>query len=434
MNGHGLIRGCVFEAPRGYNDSVDFTGGNRPGPIPEFIDNVFLAAVDDCFDMDGTDAHIEGNVFMNVRQDAARDSSSSPITTGEDNFGQGDTSQLVICRNIFYNCEHTLLLKDRGSAVVQNNTIVHLITNATARTSTAAGNEPIPPGLILFGEPWRNRPYGACAIFEGNIAYDLHPIIQTTPFPLFDPVESFLIVNHSLIQGMVWPGEGNLSVDPLFVSLTNLTAANIRSNLALQAGSPCLGTGPNGLDMGALVPGGASISGEPESLTTNTSARLTVSGPGIFAYRWRLNAGPWSAEVPLTTNVLFTANMFANAKPILLTNLNDGTYTVEVMGKNSAGRWQSTNQPAVSKTWTVQTSQPLRIDSVTREGNILTLGFTAQTGKTYSVLYRDGLEPGSVWSKLKDVGPFSVTTPVEVTDTEGGAGGRRFYELVSPAR
>jgi hypothetical protein len=84
-NGHAVIRGCVFGAPRGYNDSIDFTGGNRPGPIAEFIDNVFLGAVDDCFDMDATDAHIEGNIFMNVLQDGVRDSSSNPIATGEGN-------------------------------------------------------------------------------------------------------------------------------------------------------------------------------------------------------------------------------------------------------------------------------------------------------------------------------------------------------------
>jgi hypothetical protein len=76
-NGHAIIKGCVFAAPQGYNDSIDFTGGNRPGPIAQFIDNVFLAAVDDCFDMDATDAHIEGNIFMNVKQDAQRDSSSN---------------------------------------------------------------------------------------------------------------------------------------------------------------------------------------------------------------------------------------------------------------------------------------------------------------------------------------------------------------------
>ena len=29
--GHALIKGNIFDAPRGYNDSIDLTGGNRPG-------------------------------------------------------------------------------------------------------------------------------------------------------------------------------------------------------------------------------------------------------------------------------------------------------------------------------------------------------------------------------------------------------------------
>src|SRR6185436_16811719 len=134
---------------------------------------------------------------------------------------------------------------------------------------------------------------------------------------------------------------------------TGITHLNIKSNLALLAGSPAIGTGPNGLDRGALVPGGASISGEPSGTTTNTSATLTVGGPGIYAYRWKLNEGPWSAEVPLTNNFLITAAMFSNAIPIALSGLSNGTYTVSVIGKNSAGFWQDTNSATTSKTWTV---------------------------------------------------------------------------------
>ena len=312
-NGHAIIKGCVFGAPLGYNDSIDFTGGNRPGPIVQFIDNVFLAGVDDCFDMDATDAHIEGNIFMNVLQDDERDSSSNPISTGEGSA----TSELVIARNIFYNCEHNVLLKDGGAALIQNNTTVHMVTNALARTANPPGGQLIPPGILLFGEPWRSgRTPGTGALYDGNIAFDQHPMIQTNPFPLYSPTSSFLVVSRSLIQGTNWPGVGNISSDPLFVNFTGpMTAANIRSNLALQAGSPCIGTGPNGLDMGALVPAGASLSGVPNGVTTNTSATIVVAGPGIYAYRWKLNDGPWSAEVPLTNSILITTNMFAMPCP-----------------------------------------------------------------------------------------------------------------------
>lgn len=424
-NGHALIKGCVFGAPQGYNDSIDFTGGNRPGPIARFIDNIFLAAVDDCFDMDATDAHIEGNIFMNVLQDARRDSSSNPITTGEGN----GVSELYIARNIFYNCEHTLLLKDAGAAVVQNNTIVHLRTNATAVTG---GGLAIPPGIILFGEPWRARPYGAGAIFEGNIAYDLDPVIAGDPFPLYDPSRSFLNATHNLIQGGVWPGEGNLTGDPMFVNVSGpMTAANIRSNLMLRVGSPCAGTGPNGLDMGALVPSGASISGIPSEPSSSSRLTVKVAGPGVVAFRWRLNDGPWSAEVPLIRSLQITSNLFLPTNGLVeLTGLAPGTNTFQAIGMDSAGYWQDT-AAATTREWVVDFNPPLRIRLTGVTATHVSLAFPAEAGRTYTVLYQDVLG-GSVWQKLEDVPAAGQSTLVEVDD-EAPAAGSRFYKVVSPA-
>ncbi len=427
-NGHALIQGCVFGAPRGYNDSIDFTGGNRPGPIAQFIDNVFLAAVDDCFDMDATDAHIEGNIFLNVQQDAQRDSSSNPITTGE---GSG-ISELYIARNIFFNCEHTLLLKDNGTAVMQNNTIVHLVTNAIARTGAG---DLIPPGIILFGEPWRGRPLGGGAIYEGNIAYDLNPTVRANPFPLYDPGSSFFVVSHSLTQGTNWPGEGNISSNPMFVNLNGpMTAANIRSNLALLAGSPATGTGPNGLDMGANVPAGASVSGAPSEATTTTTATLRVAGPGIVAYKWRLDDGPWSGEVPLTNSFLITATLFNTTNgTVHLTGLRAGPHTFRAVGKNSAGAWQETNMAAIAA-WEVKAAVPLEITDARREGGIVTLVFTAEAGKTYTIQYRDALDAAHPWQKLMDVPAPAVTGGFEAKDFNASALGSRFYRIVSPAQ
>ena len=153
----------------------------------------------------------------------------------------------------------------------------------------------------MFGEPWRGFPFGDGAIFEGNIAADLQ---VTDPWPVLAGAQAantnfFFSRNYNCVQGFPQPGLGNISVDPLFISPSNLTAANIRQSLGLQPGSPCIGTGPNGLDMGAILPSGASVSGAPTGTTTNTSATLKVAGPGIWAYRWRLDGGPWSAEVYL---------------------------------------------------------------------------------------------------------------------------------------
>ncbi|HEY0550083.1 MAG TPA: right-handed parallel beta-helix repeat-containing protein, partial [Verrucomicrobiae bacterium] len=176
-NGYALIKGNVFGAPAGYNDSIDFTGGNRPGPIVQFIDNVFLAAVDDCMDLDSTDAHIEGNIFLNVHQDAIRPSTANAVSTGE---GSG-TSELVVVRNIFYNCDHALLLKDMGSAVFENNTVVTIETNQFSASRAA---------YVQFGEPHRGVPGGRGILMNGNILWDLH---STTPFIVFTNGTMFMV-------------------------------------------------------------------------------------------------------------------------------------------------------------------------------------------------------------------------------------------------
>jgi hypothetical protein len=314
--------------------------------------------------------------------------------------------------------------------MMQNNTIVHLTTNALA---VNASGDLIPPGIILFGEPWRGRPYGAGAIFEGNIAYELEPVIQADPFPLYDPSRSFLHASHNLIQGMIWPGEGNLSSDPMFVNIGGpFTAQNIRSNLMLRAGSPCLGTGPNGIDMGALVPAGASLSGIPDAPSPDTTLTVRVAGPGIVAYRWKLNAGSWSSEIPLTNSFSFTSNYFNPTNGLVkLTGLTDGLQTIQAIGKNSAGAWQSTNE-ATTRTWVVETTPELRINLQDATSQRVVLTFRAEAGQTYSVLFKDSLND-AIWQKLKDVAALETSAPVVVTD-DTPSSTSRFYQLVTPAQ
>jgi hypothetical protein len=488
-NGRALIKGCRFGLPgtpptSGYNDIIDFTGGNRPGPIAEFIDNVFLSSVDDCFDMDGTDAHIEGNVFINVRKDAARSSSSNPITTGSNG---SDLSELVICRNTFYDCEHAFMEKDRGTAVMQNNTVVKVRQNSLSNNTNAGGNEGA--GIIMFGEPWRGFPYGDGVIFQGNIASEIEAAI-TDPWPVLAGASAevgfFFPRSYNCIQRFLQPGIGNVDADPLFVSTTGVDYSNILAKLSLQPGSPCKGTGPNGIDMGSRVPSGASISGEPPSITSQRNATLEVAGPGIWAYRWRLNGAAWSSEVSFVPAGIwagqpFTGTMLDTRPPISLTNLADGTYTVEVQGKNSAGSWQDT--PTVSKTWTVQNlpadtdgdglpdawetanglnpnsaadaqldkdgdgasnfseytagtspqnpNDVLRASSTQNANGTVTVAFPAVAGKSYRLqVSTDLLAPG--WNTLQTFAPAASNGVLTYVDSEVPIRNRRFYRVLTP--
>jgi hypothetical protein len=102
----------------------------------------------------------------------------------------------------------------------------------------------------------------------------------------------------------------------------------------------------------------ATISGEPRSPSPLTTATLTVGGTGITSYRYKLNNGAYSAEIPVAT-------------PINLSNLPQGsTNTVYVVGKNSGGIFQGTNAPTISETWVVNTNTPrVRLNEVLASNN-----------------------------------------------------------------
>jgi hypothetical protein len=90
----------------------------------------------------------------------------------------------------------------------------------------------------------------------------------------------------------------------------------------------------------------AVITGEPRVVSPYRTATINVGGEGVTHYRFRLNNGSYSAEMPVAT-------------PISLANLPQGsTNTVYVIGRNAANIWQSSNAPTVSGTWVVNTNAP----------------------------------------------------------------------------
>lgn len=88
--GRAIIHDCFFgkmhSTSSDYNDVIDFTGGNRPGPILQFYNNVMTGSDDDLLDIDGTDMWAEGNIFMHVHRRNSPDSASA-ISGGNDGGG-----------------------------------------------------------------------------------------------------------------------------------------------------------------------------------------------------------------------------------------------------------------------------------------------------------------------------------------------------------
>ena len=305
--GHFIIENNVFGTDKGHNDAIDVDGGTRPEPVMQILDNLFLGGGDDALDLEG-DAHIEGNLFMHFRRDQ--------WNTGLGNsnaISAGGGHDFVMVRNVFYDVGHVAQIKSGSFMTFENNTVV------------GADN-----AALYFLRPG-GTVYGRGAHVEGNIFYD-------TPQVFGDLTEAIdLTLNRSIVPAdVVSMGVGNLDLDPRVIDPAG-------GDFGLGAGSAAFGAGLGGLDMGAMVSAGASISGEPRSVTGETDATLTVDGPGITHYRYRVNDGPWSEATAVDV-------------PVLLADLADGDYTVAAIGLNSAAVWQDEAHATASRTWTVDTS------------------------------------------------------------------------------
>jgi hypothetical protein len=356
--GRGIIRDCYFGRTSGYNDIIDFTGGNRPSQaILQIYNNVFVGATDDILDLDGTDAWIAGNIFLHVHRNGAPDSSAA--VSGGSSGSQ--TSEITISGNLFFDCDNAVTAKQGNFYTLLHNTIVHTTkTGGLDFDSGVVNVRDTTPELTTFGR--------GCYL-EANIIVDAEQLVRN-----YDPAQSTVtFVNNLMPFSWTGPGNGNSRADPLLKHLPQVAEAAfatweqaqvLRDWFSPLPGSPARGAGPHGRDLGGVVPLGVALSGEPQGTSRETTATLLVGlnrtgagipasgfpqGSGFTHYRWRLDAGDWSAETAL-------------GAPLLLTGLSQGPHQVEAIGRNDAGWFQ--NDPALgtnavitaSRVWTVDTN------------------------------------------------------------------------------
>jgi hypothetical protein len=437
--GHGIFRRNYFGGALGYSDIVDFTGNQRPAPIVHFINNVIETGQDDGWDLDGTDAWVEGNIFLHQHRNGNTPDSSSSISGGD--FG-GDVSEVTIVGNLFFDDDNAATAKQGNFFALINNTIVHMTNQGgiDGDTSAVCVQDTTPSPTT-----WARGMY-----LEGNIIHDVKQLVRN-----YNSAQTTVTWVDNLIP-MAWTGPGTSNevvADPLLQHIPTVAEATfgnwqaaqiVRQWFSLQTNSPAIGTGPDGRDKGGVIPIGVVLSNVPVGTTTNTDATLTVGGfhrtgfgmpttgwpqgMGYTHYKYRLDGGAWSAETPIAT-------------PITLTNLADGDHYVEVTGKRDSGLYQDDplfGEDAVvtrSATWTVQSAAaPLQIGNVApQQDGSVSLTFNAEAGKSYSLLERDGFDPQHPWAKVASTPVETASGPVTLSDPNSTAGNVRFYEIVTPA-
>jgi hypothetical protein len=365
--GYFIVEGNVIGRNRGHNDNIDVDSGQWPNPILQIRNNIFLGTGDEAQD-GGGDFLFEGNIVGDFRKDIDNDGTgdSNVVTTG-------DTASTVamIVRNTFTKIDHVVNFKTGAYGYLENNTIVGIApprqsqaTDPPLRTlDFSAINFLIPNETDPDDGDPRDWPPGLGAYTAGNIFVDIpETIFGHVDFVHNDPANypflpQVLEFHDSLVPnaGVLANSDGHqgrvfdyLVGDPRFLDSQG-------RNYQLGPGSPAIGTGPNGLDMGAMVASGASISGEPPAVTASTSATLHIGGPGVIAFQYRVNGGAWSSDIKiLDPRPNISAPVKTRIVDLPLTGLTNGTYQVEVRGRNYAGDLQAI--PTASKTWTVDTA------------------------------------------------------------------------------
>ena len=312
VDGFWILEGNQFGTTGGGGDIVDFSGGRRPGSMLQILDNTFLGGPDDGLDLDGADAFVAGNTFMGFRKNNVGTGDAHAISTG---LYEGKVSDLTLVRNVFTDNEHALLMKEGAVAVLENNTFVRSLLGTVNFSEVQRGT--FPPDSISIHQSivWDSPLFRHLDVAQ-NLNPDLVPVFERSL--IFPAVESV--------------SESNLELDPLFVDPI--------FDFRLQSESPAIGAGNHGEDLGAFVGPQLRISREPPSLTNRTGAELSISGPGMDAYRYRLDGGDWSDAISIETLLVLNA-------------LSVGPHSVEVIGRNIAGRWQDFSEASASRTWFV---------------------------------------------------------------------------------
>jgi len=376
FSNHFLIEDNVFGRVYGNCDVVDTAGGALPGPIVEIRDNVFYGSNDEIVDGRG-DYVFEGNTVYNIGNPSAGFGGNSNVMSIE-----GQSKRFQFTRNTFIGIQHLVNNVNDCFTWAEHNTVVRVDPDPNTESS--------PITLFVDADPEKNYFSGRGAYLSGNVWQNFPSDIFGRPD---DEVVSVLQVDGDLVDtaGAFSNADGRFGRNFDYSIGTAIYQNPAAGNYALQPGSPGSGAGRFGLDLGAGVPRGVQVGGEPEWLTSSRTVTLEVGGPGIFSYVYRLDDGPWIRRV-IQDPTAVNQTPKVRSVPLVLQNLSDGEHTLTFRGADLSGRLQP--ELTRSKTWTVSSAPLVRLSEISTEGDacraagfveILNAGSAAQSVAGYTI-------------------------------------------------
>ncbi len=330
--GRGVFFRNFFGGTIGYNDVIDFTGGNRPSnPVLHVLDNVFNGSTDDILDLDGTDAWVEGNIFLHVHRNGSPDSASA-ISGGSDG---GDTSEVTVVGNLFFDVDHVATAKQGNFYVLQNNTIVR---------QTRVGGLDTDAAVVNFADDGTTE--GAGMVIAHNVIHDVEKLTRN------QSVSRVTWIDNLLPPAWEGTGTGTSTSAPRFKHLPTLektraldswaAAQGLWEWLAPGPGSGARGAGPHGSNLGAYRGSGLQVALPREAIVAGRALEVwplpSFRGDGLLpavfpgaagylAWRYSIDGQPWSDPVEI-------------GRVVSWPGLAAGLHEIALLGRRDTGLWQ----------------------------------------------------------------------------------------------
>ncbi|MFO1470629.1 MAG: carboxypeptidase-like regulatory domain-containing protein [Turneriella sp.] len=219
-------------------------------------------------------------------------------------------------------------------------------------------------------------------------------------------------ISYTLTMLNLTSTEGASLVGVLQVTFTGLPSPAITS---IDWRNPADGTALPGtlgtISLCTLGTGsGASCTSAP--FYTKSALHGIVTGAYAVSYSYKIDAGSWSAEIPIAT-------------PLTVSGLSEGYHTVYVIGKHANGYWQATNASDVyTKSYVQDTVAPdTYIDPLTFPASVTaSLSFNVRVIGTDVSYFRYCLDNGAIndcttntWRGGPDIASLGYAVPNAAT-------------------